>query len=332
LRQVKMSLNKGQKNTLPSDQKFAKVLLKHFNTVKKHLLECPQISGLFEDDSDAEDMFEDGDSENEFLQVEAEDDDEEEQVPSEDENIEDDSDEETPSAKPVKKSIEKAPAANGKPATPKAALKAPVAESSDDDEEAEDDEGEDELEYEDESEMEMDLPTPQNIKKSATLSKAPATPANLGKKNQKPTPAASTPATAGKKRPLPTSEPSAFIKKVNLKDEKSLQSNTPPAKKAKTDDSAKAKKPVTSSKFFKEHEEESDDDNEFASADDDDESGDSDDEKKTFPSKKKSDDGQTKGFWKGKVAGDSSEKRGGFMQRGNRGGDRGKLLLFLRLV
>uniref|UniRef100_A0AC34GGN7 Uncharacterized protein n=1 Tax=Panagrolaimus sp. ES5 TaxID=591445 RepID=A0AC34GGN7_9BILA len=286
-------------------------LLKHFDTVKKHLLECPQISELFDED-EAEDEAEDMDMfDNEALEqlVGDSDDEEEEQVPSEDEDIEDDSDDETSPAKPAKK-VEQKPAANGKPATPKAALKAPIADSSDD-EEAEDDEEEDE----DESEMEIDLPTPKSAQKPTAIAKPGSTPGK--KQHQKPI---STPATAGKKRPQPSSE--SLVKKVNLKDEKSLQAATP-AKKAKIDDSAKGKKPATSSKFFVEHESEEDSDDDAASDDDD-----SDDEKKTFPSKKKADDGQTKGFWKGKVAGDKKEhqggeKRGGFVQRGGRGGDRG---------
>uniref|UniRef100_A0A914Y4P2 Uncharacterized protein n=1 Tax=Panagrolaimus superbus TaxID=310955 RepID=A0A914Y4P2_9BILA len=172
-----MSLNKGQKSALPSDQKFAKVLLKHFDTVKKHLLECPEISELFDEDDaedEAEDMFDD-----EALEVLGgdSDDDEEEQVPSEDEDIEDDSDEELP-VKSVKK-IEQKQVANGKPATPKAALKAPVAESSDDDD-AEDDE------EDDDSEMEVDLSTPPSAKKPVAATKGQSTPAPGKKQQQKP--------------------------------------------------------------------------------------------------------------------------------------------------
>uniref|UniRef100_A0A7E4W5L0 SRF-dependent transcription regulation-associated protein n=1 Tax=Panagrellus redivivus TaxID=6233 RepID=A0A7E4W5L0_PANRE len=174
----------------------------------------------------------------------------------------------------------------------------------DDEEEDEDvaDSDEDiEPESEDEEDMEVDVPViaKKGNKPQATKGKQPAPKA----------------AQAAVKRSKPASDDTALIKKVNLKDSKSLAASGPPAaKKAKVDPSAKK----TTSKLFVESTADSDDE--------DDNSGNESDDEEDVQEKPQ------KGFWKGKVDKPQEERggrfdnnrgRGGFGDRGGRGRDNG---------
>lgn len=99
---MSLKVKKTAKVALPSDQKIAKIAVKHFGIIKQHLLECDIFRNFVnqEAEDDAEDMFEDEDGFD--IIAEDSDEDEEEQQASEDEDIDIDSDEGT-TTKPLQK-------------------------------------------------------------------------------------------------------------------------------------------------------------------------------------------------------------------------------------
>lgn len=83
------------KDSLPSDEQLAKIVVKYFGPIKQHFKECPMFRNFINEaaEDDAEDMFED-EEEMAIYGDDSDNDEAEDQVSSEDEDIEFDSDDE----------------------------------------------------------------------------------------------------------------------------------------------------------------------------------------------------------------------------------------------